>query len=76
MYDEVRERQKETEEEKSEQEDDQEAEEAVAQDAKVQEADEKADKSVWLDTNVILFGLKRRSSSTHPPPSQYDLTRA
>ena len=28
------------------------------------------DKFVWLDTNVILFGLKRRSSSTHPPPIQ------
>ena len=33
-------------------------------------------KSVWLDTNVILLGLERRSGSTHPPPIQYAPTRA
>ena len=41
-----------------------------------EEMEEETDKSVWLDTNVILFGLKRRSRSTHPPPFQYALTRA
>ena len=30
---------------------------------------------MWLDTNVILFGLERRSGSTHPPPIQYAPTR-
>ena len=30
---------------------------------------------MWLDTNVVLFGLKRRSGYTHPPPIQYALTQ-
>ena len=30
---------------------------------------------MWLDTNVILFKLERRSGSTHPPPIQYAPTR-
>ena len=37
--------------------------------------DGERDKSVWRSSNVVLFGLIRRSSYAHPPPIQFALTR-
>ena len=39
------------------------------------EREEKRGKSVWRSSNVVLFGLIRRSSYAHPPPIQFALTR-
>ena len=39
------------------------------------ERGERRDKSVWRSSNVVLFGLIRRSSYAHPPPIQFALTR-
>ena len=36
------------------------------------ERGERRDKSVWRSSNVVLFGLIRRSGYAHPPPIQYE----